>query len=226
MRLKRLTATVTAAGLLAGCAGMNNAGKGGLIGAGAGGVIGGLIGRATGNTAAGAIIGAAVGGTAGAAIGHYMDKQAAELQRDLKDAKVERVGEGIKITFNSGILFDVDSDKLRPEAAENLNNLAKVLNKYSDTEVMVQGHTDSTGSDDHNMKLSRQRASSVGHLLVGDGVKGGRITESGMGEQHPVADNGTSAGRQANRRVEVAIWANEKLKKAAADGKIASASKS
>jgi outer membrane protein OmpA-like peptidoglycan-associated protein len=223
--MKRITVLVTTAGLLAGCAGMNNAGKGGLIGAGAGGVIGGLIGRATGNTAAGAIIGAAVGGTAGAAIGHYMDKQAAELQRDLKDAKVERVGEGIKITFNSGILFDVNSDKLRPEATTNLTNLAKVLNKYSDTEVMVQGHTDSTGSDDHNMKLSQQRASSVGHLLVSDGVTTGRITESGMGEQHPVADNGTSAGRQANRRVEVAIWANEKLKKAAADGKIASTTK-
>src|SRR4051812_20114840 len=118
--LKKFPALLVAFGLLAGCANMNNAGKGGMIGAGTGGVIGGLIGRASGNTAAGAIIGAAVGGTAGAAIGHYMDKQAAELQRDLKDAKVERVGEGIKITFNSGILFDVDSDKLRPEAKTNL----------------------------------------------------------------------------------------------------------
>jgi outer membrane protein OmpA-like peptidoglycan-associated protein len=206
--------------LLAGCAEMNRAGKGGLIGAGAGGVVGGLIGKASGNTAAGAIIGAAVGGAAGASIGHYMDKQAEELQRDLKDAKVERVGEGIKITFNSGILFDVDSDKLRPDARTNLKNLAKVLNKYDDTEILVQGHTDNTGSDDHNRVLSQRRAASVGSELRGDGVKGGRIDESGMGEQHPVADNGTAAGRQANRRVEVAIWANEKLKKAAKEGRM------
>ena len=135
---------------------------------------------------------------------------------------MERVGEGIKITFNSGILFDIDSDKLRPEATANLSNLAKVLNKYNDTEVMVQGHPDSTGSDKHNMTLSQERAGSVGHLLTGDGVKSSRITESGMGEEHPVADNGTAAGRQANRRVEVAIWANDKLKKAANDGKLAS----
>ncbi|MEO7425769.1 MAG: glycine zipper domain-containing protein, partial [Fibrobacteria bacterium] len=129
-RFKQLTALAivcVTAGALLGCANMNNAGKGGLIGAGTGGVLGGLIGRASGNTAAGAIIGAAVGGTAGAAIGHYMDKQAAELQRDLKDAKVERVGEGIKITFNSGILFDTDSDKLRSDASANLKNLSGVL---------------------------------------------------------------------------------------------------
>jgi outer membrane protein OmpA-like peptidoglycan-associated protein len=204
--------------LIAGCANMNRAGKGGLIGAGAGGVVGGIIGKASGNTAAGAIIGAAVGGTAGAAIGHYMDKQAEELQRDLKDAKVERVGEGIKITFNSGILFDVDSDKLRPDASANLKNLAKVLNKYDDTEIMVQGHTDNTGKDDHNQVLSENRAASVGSALKGDGVKSGRIAQSGMGETQPVADNGTAAGRQANRRVEVAIWANDKLKKAAKEG--------
>ena len=209
--------------LLAGCADMNRAGKGGLIGAGAGGVVGGIIGRASGNTAAGAIIGAAVGGTAGAAIGHYMDKQAAELQRDLKNAKVERVGEGIKITFNSGILFDVDKAQLRPAAQENLVELARVLNKYDDTEIMVQGHTDATGGDQHNLALSKDRAHSVGGFLQQKGVKSGRIDESGLGETSPVADNGSEAGRQANRRVEVAIWANDKLKRAAEDGTIATA---
>ena len=219
----RIIGISLAVALVAGCANMNRAGKGGLFGAGAGGIVGGAIGRATGNTAAGIIIGAAVGGTAGAAIGHYMDKQAEELQRDLKDAKVERVGEGIKITFNSGILFDVDSDKLRPQATANLQNLAKVLKKYDDTEVMVQGHTDNTGSDDHNLKLSGKRADSVGDLLKNDGVKSGRIAESGMGEEHPVADNATADGRQANRRVEVAIWADEKLKAAAKDGTIKTA---
>jgi outer membrane protein OmpA-like peptidoglycan-associated protein len=210
------------AALFTGC-GMNNAGKGGLIGAGAGGVMGGVIGNRSGNTAAGAIIGAAVGGTAGAAIGHYMDRQAAELQRDLKDARVERVGEGIKITFNSGILFDVDSDRLRSDAKSNLKNLSAVLNKYDDTEIMVQGHTDNTGASGHNLKLSERRADSVADLLKGDGVKGGRIDESGLGETAPVATNGTSNGRQANRRVEVAIWANGKLKNAAKDGTIKTA---
>ncbi len=219
----KFTGFCLAVAVFAGCANMNRAGKGGLIGAGAGGVVGGIIGKASGNTAAGAIIGAAVGGTAGAAIGHYMDRQAEELQRDLKDAKVERVGEGIKITFNSGILFDVDSDKLRPQATANLQNLSKVLNKYDDTEIMVQGHTDNTGSDDHNLKLSGRRADSVGDLLKSDGVKSGRIAESGMGEEHPVADNATADGRQANRRVEVAIWANDKLKSAAKDGTIKTA---
>ncbi len=207
-------------GMMAGCAGMNDAGKGGIMGAGVGGMMGGLIGHASGNTAAGAIIGAAVGGVAGASIGHYMDKQAAELQRDLKDAKVERVGEGIKITFNSGILFDVNSDKLRSQARTNLGELAKTLNKYGDTQIMVQGNTDSTGSEKHNQKLSEERAGSVGHYLMEGGVKSGRITESGMGEKNPVADNGTSEGRQENRRVEVAIWANEKLKAAAKNGTI------
>ena len=219
----KTAAALVSLALLAGCANMNRAGKGALIGGGAGGVIGGLIGRASGNTAAGAIIGAAVGGTAGAAIGHYMDKQAAELQRDLKNAKVERVGEGIKITFNSGILFDVDKSELRAPAKDNLVELARVLNKYPDTEIMVQGHTDASGSDDHNLSLSRSRAESVGGFLVNNGVKGGRIDESGLGETSPVADNGSADGRQANRRVEVAIWANDKLKEAAKDGKIASA---
>lgn len=220
MRIRKSVALLLAAGLLAGCANMNRAGKGGMIGAGVGGVLGGAIGRASGNTAAGAIIGAAVGGAAGASIGHYMDKQAAELQRDLKDARVERVGEGIKITFNSGILFDIDSYKLRSAAKDNLVNLAQVLQKYADTEILVQGHTDSTGSDKHNLKLSGNRAEAVGSFLSSNGVKSGRIDEEGMGESLPVADNGSASGRQANRRVEVAIWANEKLKKAAKAGTI------
>jgi len=198
---------------------MNDTAKGGLIGAGVGGVLGGVIGKASGNTAVGAIVGAAVGGAAGATIGHYMDKQAEELQRDLKNAKVERVGEGIKITFASGILFDVNSANLRSEASDNIGQLAKVLQKYADTKILVQGHSDSTGSDSHNLTLSQQRAASVGGQLKSKGVQTDRITEEGHGETMPVADNGTSEGRQQNRRVEVAIWANEKLKQAAKDGK-------
>lgn len=192
---------------------------GGLIGAGAGGVAGGLIGKAAGNTAVGAIIGAAVGGAAGAAIGNYMDRQAAEIRNDIRDAKVERVGEGIKITFNSGILFDVGSSKLRPAAQTNTSQLARILMKYKDTNILIEGHTDSTGSARMNMALSEDRAESVSRQLKSQGVVGGRITTVGYGEEQPVADNGTVEGRQENRRVEVAVFANDKLKRAARDNK-------
>lgn len=192
---------------------------GGTIGAGAGGALGGVIGKKMGNTAAGAIIGAAIGGTAGAAIGHYMDKQAAEIRNDIKGARVERVGEGIKITFNSGILFDVGSDQLKPVAQQNISQLAVVLNKYRDTNILIEGHTDSTGSENMNMALSDKRASSVSRQIKSQGVPGGRITTNGYGETQPVADNGTTAGRSQNRRVEVAIFANEKLKRAARENR-------
>lgn len=192
---------------------------GGTIGAGAGGAIGGAIGKRAGNTAAGAIIGAAIGGTAGAAIGNYMDRQAAEIRRDIKDARVERVGEGIKITFNSGILFDIGSHALKPVARGNIDQLAGVLNKYEDTEILIEGHTDSTGSEQLNMKLSNRRAGSVSRRLKSQGVAGRRITTNGYGEDQPVADNGTTAGRRSNRRVEVAIFANKKLQRAARENK-------
>ncbi|MBN1604947.1 MAG: OmpA family protein [Chitinispirillaceae bacterium] len=192
---------------------------GGSIGAGAGGAIGGVIGKRAGNTAAGAIIGAAIGGTAGAAIGAYMDKQAAEIRRDIRDANVERIGEGIKITFNSGILFDINSDALKPVAKQNIEQLAIVLNKYKDTEILIEGHTDSTGSESLNLKLSDNRASSVSRELKSKGIPGSRITTNGYGEEQPVADNGTTVGRSQNRRVEVAIFANNKLKRAAKENK-------
>jgi outer membrane protein OmpA-like peptidoglycan-associated protein len=201
------------------CASWNKAMTGGTIGAAAGGVIGGVIGHNLGNTAVGAIIGAAVGGTAGAAIGHYMDKQADEVERDIKDAKVERVGEGIKITFNSGILFDVGSDQLKPAAQENVTKLAAILNKYQDTKILVEGHTDSTGKRPFNMTLSENRAKSVANSLKSQGVVENRIATAGYGPDQPVADNSTADGRAANRRVEVAIFANDKLKKAAQENK-------
>jgi outer membrane protein OmpA-like peptidoglycan-associated protein len=201
------------------CASWNRAMTGGAIGAGAGGIIGGVIGHKMGNTAAGAIIGAAIGGTAGAAIGHYMDKQAEEIKRDIKDARVERVGEGIKITFNSGILYDVGSDKLKPVAKQNVDQLATILNKYKDTDILIEGHTDSTGTEKKNLALSEDRASSVARELKAKGVIGNRITTNGYGEDQPVADNGNVDGRSENRRVEVAIFANDKLKQAAKENK-------
>lgn len=198
-----------------GCGSWGSKEKGAVIGAGAGAVVGGVIGHQAGNTAVGAIIGAAVGGAAGAWIGSYMDKQAEEIERDLEGAKVERVGEGIKITFDSGLLFDVDKAALKTQSKEELAKLAVILNKYEDTNILLEGHTDATGSEEHNLQLSQQRSQSVANYLASQQVMETRFTIMGYGEDQPIADNGTAAGRAANRRVEVAIYANDKLKKTA-----------
>lgn len=203
--------------ILSGCSSSKTL-KGGAIGAGAGGIIGGLIGSGSDNTAKGAILGAVVGGTAGALIGNYMDKQAEELRKDLDGAKIERIGEGIKITFDSGILFGFDSTELTAMSKSNISDLARVLNKYEDTEILIEGHTDSKGSEQYNQKLSENRAEAVASQLKNMSVATSRISEVGYGEDMPVADNSTEAGRSQNRRVEVAIFANDKLKKAAKKG--------
>jgi outer membrane protein OmpA-like peptidoglycan-associated protein len=144
-----------------------------------------------------------------------MDKQAAEIERDIQGAKVERVGEGIKITFSSGILFDVDKADLKDEPKAELAELSTILNKYADTNILLAGHTDATGSDEHNYELSRRRAQSVADYLVTQNVNSVRMATEGYGKSQPIADNDTIEGRAQNRRVEVAIWANEKLKKVA-----------
>jgi outer membrane protein OmpA-like peptidoglycan-associated protein len=200
-----------------GCAEWSRTQKGAAIGAGAGAAAGGLVGYATGSTVAGILIGAAVGGVAGAFIGNYMDKQAAEIERDIEGAKVERVGEGIKITFSSGILFDVDKSNLKDPYKGELAQLATILNKYEDTNILLAGHTDSTGSEEYNLQLSRRRAESVANYLAIQNVNRARFATEGFGETDPVAGNETAEGRAQNRRVEVAIWANEKLKKVAKD---------
>ena len=197
------------------CSSMSRTQKGGAIGAATGAAVGGVIGHQTGNTAAGAIIGAAIGGAAGAYIGHYMDKQAEEMERDLEGAKIERIGEGIKITFDSGLLFDVNKAALKAQSKENLSQLAVILNKYEDTEILLEGHTDSQGTEEHNLELSRARAQSVANYLDGEKVKATRFTIMGYGESQPMATNDTAEGRAQNRRVEVAIYANDKLKKVA-----------
>ena len=197
------------------CASWNQATRGVVIGGAGGAVLGGVIGHAAGNTLLGAILGAAVGGGAGAIIGNYMDKQAAEMQRDLEGAEVQRIGEGIKITIDSGILFDIDKSDLRPVSKTNLAALAKILNKYSDTNILIEGHTDNTGSDDHNMNLSKNRAQSVAFNLATLEVKSVRFSIAGFGETQPIVTNDTPEGRQKNRRVDIAVLANDKLKKAA-----------
>jgi outer membrane protein OmpA-like peptidoglycan-associated protein len=203
---------------LSGCASMSNKEKGAVIGAGAGAAVGGVIGNNTGSTARGAIIGAVVGGAAGAIIGHQMDQQAKELEQNIKGAKVERVGEGIQVTFDSGLLFDFDSDAIRPDAASNLRELARSLNKYGDSNLLIVGHTDSRGEDSYNQDLSQRRANSAAAFLANEGVPRSRVSTSGRGEFEPVATNDTDAGRQQNRRVEVAIFASEAYRKRVQSG--------
>ncbi|HLR31969.1 MAG TPA: OmpA family protein [Fodinibius sp.] len=203
-----------------GCKNWSKTAKGGAIGAGGGGLAGAVIGKAAGNTVTGAIIGAAVGGAAGAAIGNYMDRQAREMEKEVENAEVERVGEGIKITFDSGILFDFDSYALRSASKRNIEELSTILEDYPDTKVMFAGHTDSKGAADYNQKLSENRAKSVARYASEHGVDSERMIITGFGEEEPVADNSTEMGRQKNRRVEIAVYANEDLKEKAKSGKL------
>jgi outer membrane protein OmpA-like peptidoglycan-associated protein len=210
--LAALLATVF---LVGGCSSLSNTEQGAIIGAGAGGAAGAAIGSATDNTAEGAILGAVVGGAAGALIGQRMDKKADELDQELEDAEVERVGEGIKVTFDSGLLFDFDSAALRANAEQNLAEFAESVKDFEDTKILIVGHTDSKGSADYNRQLSERRAESASEYLVQQGLDSGRLLTSGKGESEPVATNETEAGRQQNRRVEVAIYANEELREQA-----------
>jgi outer membrane protein OmpA-like peptidoglycan-associated protein len=198
--------------LSTGCASLSKKENGAAIGAAAGAAAGGLIGRANGSTAKGAIIGAVVGGTAGAVIGHQMDQQAKELKQNIPGAVVERVGEGIQVTFASGLLYDFDSDVVAPAARTNLTQLAQSLSKYPDTELLIAGHTDALGDDAYNQRLSERRSAAASAYLASVGVTASRIHTKGLGEAEPVADNSTDAGRQKNRRVEVAIYASEAYK--------------
>lgn len=192
--------------------------KGAVIGATAGGATAAILAKK--NKAVWIIAGAAVGGVAGGLIGNYMDKQAAKIDEDLKGAKVERVGEGILITFDSGILFDIDSYALKSETRSNLQRLSVTLNKYDDTDVLVLGHTDNTGTEEYNQTLSERRARSVRSYLVSQQVSSARLSTEGYGETDPLASNETVEGRQQNRRVEIVIIANKKLQRAAKRGEI------
>jgi len=214
-----LLSTLAVFVLIYGC-GASNTVKGGVIGGVGGGVVGGVIGNQFGNTALGAVIGAAVGGTAGALIGNNMDKQAEELEQELENARIERVGEGILISFDSGILFGYDSSTLQPEAKANISKLADILKKYPDSNVLITGHTDSDGSDNYNQTLSEKRAKSVSDYAMYQGINSSRLSIVGLGENEPVASNDTADGKQLNRRVEIAIYASEEMKAAAERGEL------
>jgi len=149
-----------------------------------------------------------------------MDKQAEEMQKDIEGAKIERVGEGIKITFDSGILFDVNSTALKPDARTNIAKLSKILQKYPDTNILVEGHTDATGTTEYNQSLSEKRASAVAAYAEGEGVATARFQTVGYGENQPIATNDSAEGKAKNRRVEIAIFANDDLKAAAEKGNL------
>ena len=217
MKTNRLASTSTLLALvvlqLSACASWRNRDKGAVIGAAAGGAAGAVIGKQVGNTARGAIIGAVIGGAAGAVIGHQMDQQAKEIQQNIPGATVTRVGEGMAVTFASGLLYDFDSDAIKPTAASNLRTLAQSLSKYPNTDILIVGHTDATGSDTYNQGLSERRARSAQNFLVGEGVVPGRLRSAGRGETEPIASNADEAGMSQNRRVEVAIYASESARK-------------
>ncbi len=202
-------------GLLGNCSSMNKTKKGAIIGTASGGVVGAVIGKASGNTALGAIIGATVGGVTGAIIGKKMDKQAKEIAQTVPGAKVERVGEGIVVRFSDEILFDYDKYDLKPASAKSLNNLVTILQKYNQTNIEIQGHTDSRGDETYNYTLSKQRAEAVDGFLRQQGIANVRTTIKPFGETAPIANNENDSGRAKNRRVTFLITANEAMKQEA-----------
>jgi len=207
-----LTVMTVGATSLTGCASLNRTEKGAVLGAAGGAAVGAIIGKQVGSTAKGAILGAAVGGAAGAVIGRQMDKQAQELAAEIPGATVQRVGEGIAVTFESGLLFPYNSTDLLPAGRENLRNLAESLRANPETEVLIVGHTDARGSDQYNLQLSQGRAQAAADVLGGFGVPRNRIQTAGRGESEPVGSNNDEAGMQLNRRVEVAIFASEEYR--------------
>ena len=203
-----LTATLVATLFISGCSTWSKTAKGTAIGAGAGAAVGAVVGKTLGNTAAGAIAGAVVGGTTGAIIGRNMDRKAAELEREMDGVTIQRVEEGIAVSFDSGILFDVDSSNLKTEGYSNLQKLANILKRDNETILMIVGHTDSTGDEAYNMGLSQRRAQSAKTYLESQGLPSARLQTTGRGELEPIGDNSTDSGRQKNRRIEVAIFAS------------------
>ena len=193
----------------------NNKQKGAVIGATGGAVIGGVVGNnvGEGNTALGAIIGGVVGGAAGAYIGNRMDEQAKQIEEEIPGAEVDRVGDGLNVTFDetSGVFFDTEKYNINAKSADALDKLANIFKEYPNSNILIEGHTDSTGADAYNLTLSRNRAQAVTDYLRNKGISSGRMETKWYGENQPKYDNSTVEGRAKNRRVELAIVANEEL---------------
>lgn len=227
----KIVLAVVAAGILAsGCNATkkaNNTQKGAVIGAASGAVIGGIIGNNVGNkknTVLGAILGAAIGGAAGGIIGNKMDRQAEKIKNEIPGATVERVGEGINVTFDennpdgskAGVYFATNQSAINANSKLALDKLVKVFAEYPETNILIEGHTDDVGTDQYNMGLSEKRAEAVSAYLQGAGVAASRITTKWYGESQPKVANDNDANRAANRRVEFAITANNQMKAEAA----------
>jgi outer membrane protein OmpA-like peptidoglycan-associated protein len=201
---------------------MSKQDKGVAAGAVLGGVVGGVIGNNTGrgNTAAGAIIGAAVGGLAGGIIGAKMDRQAEKIKTEIPGAKVERIGEGIDVTFDennpdgskAGVYFATNKYDITDNAKLALEKLQKIFAEYPETNILIEGHTDDVGTDAYNLGLSQRRAEAVGNYLKSAGVSPKRLTIKWYGESQPKVENNSDANRAANRRVQFVITANDKMK--------------
>jgi outer membrane protein OmpA-like peptidoglycan-associated protein len=216
--MKKTILYITAVSILfVSCKTMNKQQKGTVIGAGGGAAVGALV---TKGSIWGILIGAAIGGTAGNLIGKKMDKQAKELKQAVPTAQVERVGEGINLTFESGLLFAINSSNISDSYKTDLSSVAEVFNKYPETNIVIEGHTDDTGTDEYNMTLSEKRAKSVEAFLVSKGVADNRLTTKWYGETQPKYPNDSEANRHKNRRVELAIFANDKMKEEAKEGKL------
>ena len=224
--MKKIILFVVCAPLVLGCGAWSNLTNGTLIGSGAGAALGAgigyLIGKDGKGAAIGAAIGTAVGGGTGAIIGNKMDKKAAELAA-LEAAQVQTVEDAngltaIKVTFDSGILFDFNKSTLSAKARQNLDRFAAEMTDLPDTDIAVLGHTDNVGSAEANQKVSDNRANAVSSYLQSKGIAASRITAEGHSFNDPVADNNTAAGRAQNRRVEIFIYANENMIKAAENG--------
>jgi outer membrane protein OmpA-like peptidoglycan-associated protein len=205
--------------LLTDCKSMNNTQKATAAGMAVGATAGALIGHGK-HSVLDALIGTAIGGGAGYLIGHHMDKQAEEIKQAVPDAQVTRVGEGINMTFNSGLLFKINSSVLSEEAKVNLGKVAGIFIKYPETNILIEGHTDNTGTPEYNMELSRKRAYAVSYYLVSKGVSANRMDIKWYGETQPKYPNDNDANRALNRRVELGIMANDQMKQEAQQGKL------
>ena len=203
----------------------NKTQKGAAIGTVGGAVIGGIIGNnvGKGNTVLGAIIGGVVGGVAGGIIGNKMDRQAEKIKNEIPGAEVQRVGEGIIVTFNDknpdgskmGVYFDFDKSDITSNSKLALDKMVNIFNEYAETNILVEGHTDDKGTDSYNLALSEKRAMAVGNYLKNNGIASSRLTIKWYGEAQPKVENTSDANRAENRRVEFGITANDKMKEAA-----------
>jgi len=216
---------IIAALMLNACSGskkINNRDKGIIVGSVGGAVLGSVVGSnvGKGNTAKGAVIGAVIGGVAGGIIGNKMDKQAEKIEKEIPGAKVERVGEGITVTFDennpdgskAGVYFATNQSVITPNSKLALEKLLKIFAEYPETNILVEGHTDDVGTDSYNLSLSQRRAEAVGNYLKSAGLKSSRLTIKWYGETQPKVENSNAENRALNRRVEFAITANEKMK--------------